>query len=246
LEAETILQAQPLHSVVPTCPCPTVTPTPTQTLKVQKVSPTEMVECCKQGLFYYCDEKYSPCHKCHEQKFFHIDGSDPISSQDRLSDEDPEFEDTQPTPPIPNPVAPPMEPKEPVTSLHALARISAPQTLKIKGYIKHRSVMVLIDSDNTHNFIHRKVPEDVNCFVRPVSNFQILIPNGSTMKCGGRCENVKLQLGYYNFKTHMFFISMGACDIVLGVEWLHKLGSITMDYQELYMSFSQYAHTFTL
>ena len=36
----------------------------TQTLKVQKVSPAKMAERRKQGLCYYCDEKYSPGHKC--------------------------------------------------------------------------------------------------------------------------------------------------------------------------------------
>jgi hypothetical protein len=107
-------------------------------------------------------------------------------------------------------------------------------------------VVVLIDSGSTHNFIHRRIVEEVNCFVRPVSNFQILIANGGTMKCGGRCENVKLQMGDYHLKTHMFSISMGGCDIVLGVEWIHTLGLITMDYQELYMRFTQDAHTYTL
>jgi hypothetical protein len=38
------------------------------------------------------------------------------------------------------------------------------------------------------------------------------------MKCVGRCENVKLQVGEYHLKTHMFSIEMGGCDTVLGVE----------------------------
>jgi hypothetical protein len=62
----------------------------------------------------------------------------------------------------------------------------------------------------------------------------------------GRCENVKLQMGDYHMKTHMFSISMGGCDIVLGMEWLRTLGPITMDYQELYMSFTQESHPYTL
>jgi hypothetical protein len=33
----------------------------------------------------------------------------------------------------------------------------------------------------------------------------------------------------------MFSIDMGDCDIVLGVEWLRTLGSITMDLKELTM-----------
>jgi hypothetical protein len=66
------------------------------------------------------------------------------------------------------------------------------------------------------------------------------------MKYGGCCENVKLQMGDCHLKTHMFSIAMGVCDIVLGVEWIRTLGSITMDYRELYMSFTQEAHTYTL
>jgi hypothetical protein len=36
------------------------------------------------------------------------------------------------------------------------------------------------------------------------------------MKCRGRCEIVKLQMGDYHLKIHMFSIEMGSCDIVLG------------------------------
>jgi len=66
------------------------------------------------------------------------------------------------------------------------------------------------------------------------------------MKCEGRCENVKLQMGDYHLKTHMFAINMGGCDIVLGAEWFRTLGPITMDFQELYMSCKQNNHTHTL
>jgi hypothetical protein len=40
-------------------------------------------------------------------------------------------------------------------------------------------------------------------------------------------------------KSHMFFINMGGCDIVLGEEWLQTLGPILMDFKELTMQFSQ-------
>ena len=70
----------------------------------------------------------------------------------------------------------------------------------------------------------------LHILVHLVNNFQILIANGGMMKCGGCCENVKLQMGDYHLKTHMFAIDMGACDIVLGDEWLRTLGLITMDF----------------
>ena len=64
------------------------------------------------------------------------------------------------------------------------------------------------------------------------------------MKCGGHCENVKQQMGDYHLNSHMFAIVMGGCDIVLGEEWLHTLGPITMNFQELYISFIKDSHTY--
>jgi hypothetical protein len=64
-----------------------------------------------------------------------------------------------------------------------------------------------------------------------------MIANGGSMKCGGRCENVHLQIGDYHLKSHMFPIGMGGFDIVLGVEWIRTLGPILMDFKELTMQF---------
>jgi hypothetical protein len=90
------------------------------------------------------------------------------------------------------------------------------------------------------------IAQETHYYIHVVNNFQIMISNGGSMKCGGQCENVKLQMGDYSLKTHMFSIEMGGCDIVLGVEWLRTLGPITMDFLELYMSFKKDGHSYTL
>jgi hypothetical protein len=64
-----------------------------------------------------------------------------------------------------------------------------------------------------------------------------MISNGGSMKYGGRCENVFLQIGQYNLKSHMFSIDMGGCDIMLGVEWLCTLNPIVVDFKDLTMQF---------
>jgi hypothetical protein len=66
-----------------------------------------------------------------------------------------------------------------------------------------------------------------------------MIANGGSMKCGGHCENVHLQIGDYHLKSHMFSINMGSCEIVLGAEWIRTLGPILMDFKELTMQFDQ-------
>ena len=56
-------------------------------------------------------------------------------------------------------ITPPLDPPkvEPVIFLNALTGFSAPQTLKLIGYIKHYKVIILVDSGSTHNFIHHRI-----------------------------------------------------------------------------------------
>jgi hypothetical protein len=162
----------------------------------------------------------SQATKCKEQKLFMA------ISEDIQEDDD----DSSPIPESPETfeINPPAE--EPIISLNALTGFSAPKTLKLIGYIKHRKVIILVDSGSTHNFIHRRIAQETHCYIHVVNNFHIMIAYGGSMKCGGHCENVHLQIGDYNLKSHMFAIGMGGCDIVLGTEWLRTLGPILMDF----------------
>jgi hypothetical protein len=191
-----------------------------------------------KGLCYNCDEKYFLGHKCKEQKIFMAISED-ISEEDvetPLVSESPESTDITPPSDLPE--------VEPVISLNVLTSFFAPQTLKLIGYIKHQKVIILVDSGSTHNFIHRRIAQETHFYIHAVNNFQIMIANGGSMKCGGRCENVCLQIGDYHLKSHMFSIDMGGCDIVLGADWLRTLGPILMDFKDLTMQFDQEGHQY--
>jgi hypothetical protein len=187
-----------------------------------------MVEHLLKGLCYNCDDKYFPPHNCNEQNLF-------MSISKDVSEEDVEAPLVVESP-KPTNMTPPSDPPEvePFISLNALTRFFAPQTLKLIGYIKHRKVIILVDSGSTHNFIHRCISQETNFYICVVNNFQIMIINGSYMKCGGLCENVHLQISQYHMKS-MFSIDMGGCDIVLGAEWIRNLSPILMEVKELTM-----------
>jgi hypothetical protein len=211
-----------------------ITPTPPSTpLKIHKLAREEMVECQLKGFCYNYDEKYFPGHKCKEQNIF-------MAISEDVSEEDVEAHPMDDLP-KPSDITPPFNPLEvePIISLNSLSRLSSPQTLKIIGYIKHRKVIILVDSGSTHNFIHHHISQENNWYIRGINNFQIMFANGGSMKCGGRCENVRLQIGQYHMKSHMFSIDMGGCVIVLGAKWLRTLGPILMDFKELTMQFNQ-------
>jgi hypothetical protein len=134
-------------------------------------------------------------------------------------------------------ITPPSDPPkvEPVISLNALTSFSTPQPLKLIDDIKHQKVIILVDSGSTHNFIHCHIAQETQCYIHVINNFQIMIANDGSMKCGRHCENVRLQIGDYHLKSHMFAIDMGGCDIVLGAEWIRTLGPIIMDFKDLTM-----------
>jgi hypothetical protein len=197
-----------------------------------------MVECQLKGLCYNCDEKYFSGHKCKEQNIF-------MAIFEDISEEDVETPIMPESPKITDITLPSDPPEvEPIISLISLVGFSAPQTLKLIGYIKHQKVIILVDSGSTHNFIHHHIAQETHCYIHAINNFQIMIANGGSMKCRGCCENVHLQISGYHLKSHMFAIDMGGCDIVLGVDWLRTLGPILMDFKDLTMQFDQEGHKY--
>ena len=108
--------------------------------------------------------------------------------------------------------------------------ITTPQTLKIEGYIKKKKVIVLIDFDSIHNFIHSKIAKDLNCFIYPAPEFQVMVVDGATIKFLGKCHNIKLSMGEYVLNSPIISIPMGGVDVVLGVQWLQSLGTIAFNF----------------
>jgi hypothetical protein len=172
-----------------------------------------------------CDNKYSKGHKCGEKKLFYIDCEEEEEQEQEPSQDE-------------NVEAISSEELTPMISCNALVGISTPQTLKIEGYIKKKKVIVLIDSGSTHNFIHYKLAKDLNCFVYPAPEFQVMITDAGTINCSRKCNKFNLTMGEYVMNRPMISIPMGGAYVVLGIQWLQSLGTMDFNFQELFMKFS--------
>eukprot|EP00253_Pinus_taeda_P034562 PITA_34562 len=111
----------------------------------------------------------------------------------------------------------------PTISCNALVRITTSQTIKIEGHIKEKKIIMLIDSGSTHNFIHCKIAKELNYFLYPAPECQVMVASGGTINCSGKYHNIKLSMGEYVFNNLMLSIPMGGIDVVLGVQWLQSL-----------------------
>jgi hypothetical protein len=110
--------------------------------------------------------------------------------------------------------------------------ISTPQTLKIEGYIKNKKLIVLIDY-GSNNFIHYKLAKDINFFVYPTLEFQLMILDGGTINCSGKCNKINITMGEYVMNSPMIYIPMGGVDVVLGIQWLQSLGEMDFNFHKI-------------
>ena len=190
-----------------------------------RITTREIEEKRVKGLCFKCDDKWSKNHRCSEKRLFIIEET--YDEEEEELEEEITLEEHA------------IEEEEELAtvSMHAMAGIAAPQTLKIQGYIKKHKVLVLIDSGSTHNFIDKKLAARLNCFAYPVKNFSVMIANGGSITCGGKCHNIKLSIGDYQLSSAMYAIPMGGVDVVLGVQWLKLLGTFSMNLDELFIRF---------
>ena len=95
--------------------------------------------------------------------------------------------------------------------------------MRVRGFFKKLPLTILIESGSTHNFIDPRIAKQANCFIHPCSSFEVMIANGGTLPCKGKCHNVHISMGDYNLRSDMFSLPLGECDVVLGAQWLHTL-----------------------
>jgi hypothetical protein len=164
--------------------------------------------------------KYSKGHKCGEKKIFYIDCEEEKDHELELP-QDPDLEETTPT-----------------ISCHALSDISTTQTINIQGYIKNRKLNILIDSGSTHNFINYKLAKDLNFFVYPALEFQVMIVDGGTINCSWKFHSINLNMGEYFLDIPIISIQIGGVDVVLGVQWLESSRIVAFNFKYFFMKFS--------
>ena len=81
------------------------------------------------------------------------------------------------------------------------------------------------------------IAKQVDCFVHPCSSFKVMVSNGITLRCKGKCCSVCISIGDYKLHSNMFAIPLGGCSLVSGTQWLRTLGPILWDFAELWMHF---------
>ncbi|KAL0551289.1 hypothetical protein IC582_010375 [Cucumis melo] len=110
--------------------------------------------------------------------------------------------------------------------------------MKIKGMIRGRAIVVLIDCGATHNFISDKLVTQL-LLLEESSHYGVILGSRSAVKGKGICKQVELLQGDWKIVNNFLPLELGGVDIILGMQWLHTLGVTEVDWRKLTLTFIQ-------
>jgi hypothetical protein len=131
-----------------------------------------------------------------------------------------------------------VECKDPKISINAISGSSGSKSMRVLGVLQSHPVSILIDSVSTHNFLDPSIAARVNLSIVSTPLLHVKVANGDTIPCFGRIAVVSLKVQGLPILADFYIISLGGCDMVLGVQWLQTLGPILSDFSLMTMQYS--------
>jgi hypothetical protein len=209
------LPAPPPRLALP-APLPPAAPAaPLQGRQVRRLSQAEMDERRRQGLCFNCDERFSKGHNRVCQRLFLLD----------LEFDDDEAPDEEPVADEPN------------ISVHAIAGIRVNETMQVRLNLGGVSLLALLDSGSTHNFISEEAALRAALPLTPGGTVRVTVANGDHVPCPGVYRSTKFSINKEVFTADFYALALAGYDVVLGTQWLASLGPILWDFAALTLSF---------
>ncbi|XP_022019611.1 uncharacterized protein LOC110919656 [Helianthus annuus] len=185
----------------------------------------EMAMKRSKGECFWCNEKFTPTHKCPNKQLYSIelkgDEEDDVDLIDGVRAET--MIDTTVD--------------DPLISIHALTGVPSFSTMQVVGNIGTRQLQTLVDSGSTHNFLNERLAKKINCPLEDIKPMKVGVANGVPLICDKICHNFQWQMQGLWFKADVFVIPLETYDMVLGVQWLLPLGDIVWNFKDLTMQF---------
>lgn len=98
----------------------------------------------------------------------------------------------------------PAEINEPQITYYALTRWSGPQTMRVKAKIRFYEIMVLIDSNSTHNFISTRLANLLQLPIETTAAFTVRVANGDKLTCRGKFKKVQILIQEIPFSLTVY------------------------------------------
>lgn len=189
--------------------------------ELRRLSEKELQDKRAKGLCFRCDGKWSIGHKCQRKELSVLltqeeeNGEEEIGTVEFQGDEE----------------LGAGEEVLPEISLNSVVGITSPKTFKLKGEVNGVTVVVMIDPGATHNFVASQVIQELGIDCNDSQSFGVSLGTGETVQSRGECKSVVLQLQGLTIVENFLPIVLGNSDLILGLQWLEKLGTMTANWK---------------
>ena len=186
----------------------------------RRLTPDEMAERRRLGLCFNCNEKYTRGHNRFCRRLFFLEGVELEDAADAAGDAEHDAE-------------------APCFSLQAVAGVPMAGTMQIAVAIGTASLVALLDSGSTHNFISEEAARRSGLPLRQRPRLTALVANGERVTCAGVIRDAPLLIDGESFPADLYVMPLAGYDVVLGTRWLGELGPIVWDLGRRRMSFQR-------
>jgi predicted aspartyl protease len=116
--------------------------------------------------------------------------------------------------------------------------------MKLEVGLGSASLVALLDSGSTHNFISEVAARRLGLPLQHRPRLTAMVANGERVACVGVIRCAPLTIGGASFPADLYVIPLAGYDVVLGTQWLAVLGPIVWDFGNRAVSFTYQGRTF--
>uniref|UniRef100_A0A2C9UNY7 Ty3 transposon capsid-like protein domain-containing protein n=1 Tax=Manihot esculenta TaxID=3983 RepID=A0A2C9UNY7_MANES len=153
---------------------------------VKRLTWDELNERKKLALYFKCNEKFRPGHRC--KKLFSIQAVLEESDDDMEM----EIEEQDQT-------------EVPAISLHAISGFEGPDTMRLRGKLANQFGTILVDSGSTHNFVSEKFARKAGIEPTTSKKIKVLVASGEELMSLGKCTQTEIL-------AMMWFLEHSGCE----------------------------------
>ena len=196
-----------------------------RTSQFKRLTEAELADKRSKGLCFKCDQKFGPGHICASRSSLQVLL---VDEEDAYEEED--VEELKTTSEHAH-----LDMVE--VSLNSVMGFTPYRTMKLRGKIGEREIVVLIDCGATHNFVSLKLVEELGLEVSDTGTLTVTLGNGGIATSRGTCKGLVLAFSEVQVMEDFIPLELGSTDAILGIKWLQTLGEVKMNWKLLTMKF---------
>lgn len=231
------VKSPPRSPTTPTSPSLSSRTSPTQSPNDKRLSESpktrdDRVSALKayrksKGLCFTCGERWGRDHKCASAVQLHV-----VEELLEALQSDPEV--------ISNTGSIPEE-EEVLMSIssQALHGSESSKSIKLRGWVQGKELLMLVDSGSTHSFVDEQKGKKLKGLQALQNPLRVQIADGGQLQCSLVIPQCSWWTQGNSFKTDFRLLPLGTYDVILGMDWLEQFSPMQIDWSHKWLEFYQ-------